>query len=705
MMRVSNCVQVVWGWFAVLLVWVTASVAVGQVSTPVVTLQVRDGTATEQSPFVDSVPDTAEVVFARSGDLTEPLTVYVMTGGTATPGQDFAGIGPEVVIPAGEVEQAVVISALDDAVGEPDETLLISIIIPPGLPGEPPPYRVGVPGEGRVLIRDDDLPGNTPPRVAITDPESGSLFVEGEAIRVRIVTRDADGWVGSMALYEGDRWLGEQVIDFVQPPEPGQEQVFEFPWEAKEAGVYALRARATDNRGLEAWSGAVRIGVMTDSAATVVAIAAVDALAVEPGADGEGDPATFAVCRRGDLSHPLTVYYAVGGTAENGVDYEGLMGEVVIPEGQWGVRLRVLPLADDLVEPVESVVVKLVEPVCIPVEPPPVACYRVSRLAAAEVRLMDSTPSENIPPRVELLRPHAGDVFHAPADIRLVAAAGDRDGRVVKVAFYGDGVLLHEWMADGNLEPQWKHEESCAFTHLWEGVKEGIHEVQVVATDEDGASRYSRTVAVRVVGELDPLVVRIVAADPRAVEREDASLSDPAKFRVWRAGDSTGAVTVWYSVGGNAMPGVDYVELPGTVVIPEGAKSATIEILPLPDGEVERAETVLVKLEPSPLMGPVESYVVGRPGKAMAVIVDAGEGPCEARPLPGLGFELGLRGEQGMPYRVEASDDMVHWIPVADVLGDGDGRVRYIDPERRLDGPRFYRMRPSFVEALDLMEE
>ncbi|MFM1943240.1 MAG: hypothetical protein RI897_2222 [Verrucomicrobiota bacterium] len=705
MRSVSNCVQVVWGWFAVLLVWGTTSVAVGQVSAPVVTLQVRDGVATEQSPFVDSIPDTAEVVFIRRGDVTKPLTVYVMTGGTAVAGKDYAVIGPEVVIPAGEAELAVVISALDDDIAEPDESLVISIIIPPGLPGEPSPYRVGVPGEGRIIIRDDEAGGNRLPRVAITDPEDGFMVRPGESVGVRVVARDDDGWVGGMALYVGGRLFAEQVIEFVQPPEPGQEQVFEFEWEGTEAGVYALRVRATDDQGAQSWSSPVRVGVVEGSGQTVVGIVAVDALAVEPGPDGGGDPAMFAVCRRGDLGVPLAVYYQVGGTAENGVDYEWLSGEVVIPEGQWGVRLRVVPLADDVEEAAESVVVKLVDPVCIPVEPPPVGCYRVGLMAAAEVRLMDANPVENLPPKVELLRPHDGEVFHAPADIKLVAAAGDRDGRVVQVAFYGDGELLHEWVAEENMDLDWGGQEFCAFTHVWEGVQEGLHEVVVVATDDDGASTRSRVVSLQVVGVLEPPVVRIVASDPRAVEGEDATTSRPARFRVWRTGDLAGALTVWYSVGGTATPDSDYAGLPGTVVIPEGRKSAGIEILPLPDGEVERVETVLVRLEPSPLMGPVESYRVGHPAKAMVVIVDAGEGPCEARSLPGLGFELGLRGEQGMPYRVEASDDMVHWVPVADVLGDADGRVRFVDPERRLDGPCFYRIRPSLVEAIEAMEE
>jgi uncharacterized protein (DUF1800 family) len=54
--------------------------------------------------------------------------------------------------------------------------------------------------------------------------------------------------------------------------------------------------------------------------------------ATQPNADSSGsNPGAFTVTRTGDLSGPLTVAYAIGGTAVNGTDYQSLPGTVSIP--------------------------------------------------------------------------------------------------------------------------------------------------------------------------------------------------------------------------------------------------------------------------------------------------------------------------------------------------------------------------------------
>src|SRR5437016_7531220 len=61
----------------------------------------------------------------------------------------------------------------------------------------------------------------------------------------------------------------------------------------------------------------------------LVHILATDPCAAEAGSD----PAVFTVIRIGPTNASLTVYYQVGGSASNGVDYEPLSGMVTIPSG------------------------------------------------------------------------------------------------------------------------------------------------------------------------------------------------------------------------------------------------------------------------------------------------------------------------------------------------------------------------------------
>jgi subtilase family serine protease len=71
------------------------------------------------------------------------------------------------------------------------------------------------------------------------------------------------------------------------------------------------------------------------------------------------------------------------------------------------------------------------------------------------------------------------------------------------------------------------------------------------------------------------------------------------RFTVKRKGDTGAALVVPYTVSGTAVPGSDYVALPGSITIPLGATSATIEVVPFDDALVELTETVVVTLTPS----------------------------------------------------------------------------------------------------------
>src|SRR5678815_4844444 len=54
--------------------------------------------------------------------------------------------------------------------------------------------------------------------------------------------------------------------------------------------------------------------------------------------------ASFAVRRSGPTNAELTVYYAIGGTASNGIDYVNLPGRVTIAAGQRSARIQLIPV-------------------------------------------------------------------------------------------------------------------------------------------------------------------------------------------------------------------------------------------------------------------------------------------------------------------------------------------------------------------------
>ena len=70
-------------------------------------------------------------------------------------------------------------------------------------------------------------------------------------------------------------------------------------------------------------------------------------------------PAVFTFSRTGDTTYPLTVGYAIGGTAVNGTDYAALPTSVTIPAGAGSADVLVTALPDSLAEPTETVTLTL----------------------------------------------------------------------------------------------------------------------------------------------------------------------------------------------------------------------------------------------------------------------------------------------------------------------------------------------------------
>ena len=217
------------------------------------------------------------------------------------------------------------------------------------------------------------------------------------------------------------------------------------------------------------------------------------------------------------------------------------------------------------------------------------------------------------------------------------------------------------------------------------------------ATDDDGATTMSGPVAIVVVEANEPPIVTIRAVDCLAIE---GTPPNTASFRVRRTGPINEALLVFYSLNGTASNGVDYAELTGTVSIPAGRHSARITITPIDDTVKERIETVVVKLEPSPVASPIEPYRLGFPRRAGAIIVDNDQPRPLTHCLPEGLLHLSLPGENGFVYRLECSADLMEWTPLCDGVVV-DGAVHYVDTEMTNNAHGFYRVRADVSLAVE----
>jgi hypothetical protein len=121
-----------------------------------------------------------------------------------------------------------------------------------------------------------------------------------------------------------------------------------------------------------------------------------------------------------------------------------------------------------------------------------------------------------------------------------------------------------------------------------------------------------------VIHDNDTTTVSIAATDAAAGETP----TNPGQFTVTLANGKTapaGGVLISYSVGGTATPTGDYAALSGSVLIPAGSGSATIDVAGIVDDNiVEAAETVVVMLTGANHPG----VSVGAPSSANVTIAD-----------------------------------------------------------------------------------
>jgi hypothetical protein len=203
---------------------------------------------------------------------------------------------------------------------------------------------------------------NQPPRIAITRPLAGTDFPLNAAIEVVAEARDTDGFVRRAEFFADGRKIGEQSILFTQPPQLGQTQTFTFVWRFPPPGPHLLTARVTDDHGARGQSASVEIRVNPPDQLPVLTVIARDTFAVEPGTNVPPNTASFAVRRFGTTNEALVVNYSMHGTAQNGADYEMLSGLATIQAGQRSVIVTARPLPDNLVEGIETVILRLEEP-------------------------------------------------------------------------------------------------------------------------------------------------------------------------------------------------------------------------------------------------------------------------------------------------------------------------------------------------------
>ncbi len=291
---------------------------------------------------------------------SEAITVNYTISGTANAGTDYAALSGTAVITAGQTSVSVPVTAINDQVIESPETVILTLN--GGTSGSL--IFTGT-GNATVNIMDDDA---TPANLVLNASKGGDAAEPGTDGSFNInlpnnITSSVDIIVNYSISGTGTNGTdytnltGSVVIPAGQngisiPVTVTDDKVIE----GDETAVLAVTGGNTAT-GLIFTAGTSGTVVIKDddNNADVIVSAGIPA-AAESGTNGAF---TISVAGGKVAVANITVTYTISGTATAGSDYTTLTGTMVIPAGSSSVSVPVHALDDDLIEPVETVIMNL----------------------------------------------------------------------------------------------------------------------------------------------------------------------------------------------------------------------------------------------------------------------------------------------------------------------------------------------------------
>ncbi len=279
--------------------------------------------------------------------------------GTATSGSDYAAIGGTLTFAAGETSKTIAVSVTDDALDEPDETVVIA------LSGASSGTSIAA-ASGTGTITDNDIPGFSIDSPSVTEGDSGTVNLTftvslSPASHQPATVNYADAGTGTATSGTDYETLASGTLRFAAGESNKTIAVSvtgDAEFEPDETVVIVLSS-ATSDASIATASGTGTIANDDDTP-----VFSIDSPSVEEG-DTDSVNLTFTVTLTPASYEPATVNYADtgSGTAEAGEDYRSIAGgTLTFAAGETSQTIDVSVLGDVLSEQDETVVLMLSDP-------------------------------------------------------------------------------------------------------------------------------------------------------------------------------------------------------------------------------------------------------------------------------------------------------------------------------------------------------
>jgi chitinase len=373
---------------------------------------------------------------------------------------------------------------------------------------------------------------------------------------------------------------------------------------------------------------------------------------------GQSD-AVFTAAMAAPSAQSLTLHYATAnGSAKAGANYTATQGSVVIAAGETSATFSVPVLADNVYIPSDYFLVRLS------------VSGRGNKITGSARATIRDTQA---PPTVTLVgTTTAPGTRQHPTTAVIRAALSNPSSQPIAIHYTtGNGTAL----AGSDFKPSAGEARirpgalSAKFPVKVVGGASGDLFFDVIATSATNATLQSNTFArVTIVGAAQPPQLPTIAIANAAVAEPDSD-PDPSSvlaFTVTLSAVSSDDVAVTYqTIGGTALVGTDFQFAAGTLTIPAGSLTGTIDVPVLDDPGVNSDRTLTLQLS-----SPVNAAISG--SSATGTIIAGSSGTTlPALSIAGATVTEPASGTTDLPFTVTLSQVSASPVTVAYATANG----------------------------------
>ena len=534
-----------------------------------------------------------QFTFKRDGDLSANLVVNYTVSGSATSGSDYQPLSGSITIPAGSPSASVPVIPIDDSVVEGDESITVTLT-------NNAAYDIGTPGVATILLRDNEFPSVN---VIATDDTASE---PGDDIGTIRISRGSvvNGVLAVNLLISGTAIPGADYVPLDNPviiPD-GQSSVSvdivvfdDLHLEPTETVIVGI----APGTNYISTTGMATVKILDDDPFSVPAVGFTFASSSAPESQSPGISLSLSQTSMA----PVTVNYRViGGTAAQS-DYTLPPPPFTFNPGE---KAKSMPLQinnNALAQPNRTIRLALFDPTNATLDGIKIHTYTIldDDSSSISVTATTATASETGPVPGNFRITRIGPT-NAPQVVNFqvtgtASAPGDYAPLGTTVTIPAGAAFMDLPVTPVN-DPSVELSQTVVLTLLTApGAKIGAPNAATVTIVDDDSNSSP--------------VITLTASHPFAYEGGASG-----EFTFTRSGPATNALTVFFTVGGTATSGINYVALPNSITIPSGQSSVVLPVTTVENNAIEGDKTVQLTLT---VQG---TYRATHPASATVTIID-----------------------------------------------------------------------------------